>query len=519
MKTHMKYREVLLLAVLFLIPLGSGAAQSPRRRPATRQPAVQPPVAVPSPTPLPTPATPIAPTNFGPLAIVNGQTITAADLDPAVAEEMSNLDRKIMLARLQVLDLQINTALLDLEAKKRKLGPQQLYDIEVTKRITDPTDTEIKQFIEANKDQFTDTDPQNLRAQVVALLHGASEEKLSDEFVRRLRAANPIVPGVDINSVNVSPSAVVVTVGGRPLTAGNFIERLKPIIYRLRLSTYQIARIALDRTIDDVLLIAEANKRNLAPEVMVRTEITEKLHHPTDAEITKFYTDNKARIPSDLPAVSNQIATYLQQQEQGRLEQALSDRLRKSAQIRMLLSEPVQPTQTINIEGEPSRGNVNARVTLVEFTDFECPSCAAMQPVLEAVLQSYGERVRFVVRNYPLPKHSHARKAAEAAEAALAQGKFFEYTALLFKRQSALDIASLKKYASELGLDRARFDAELDGDKYAAAVKHDLDDGVIVGIEGTPAIFVNGVMLRELTAEALRAAIDRGLAGATPTPR
>lgn len=432
---------------------------------------------------------------------------------------MSDLNRKIMQARLQVLNLQVNTVLLDIEAKKRRLGPQQLYDIEVTKRIVEPTDAEIRQFIEANREQLADTDPQNLRSQAAAILHGASEEKLSDEFVRRLRAANPVVPGVDINSANLSPSAVVVTIGGRPLTVGSFTERLKPIIYDLQLNTYQLARAALDRTIDDVLLIAEANKRNVPPEEMVRTEITEKLHHPTEDEIVKFYTDNKARIPNDLPAVRNTIASYLQQQEQGRLEQALSDRLRKSAQIRVLLAEPPQPAQTINIEGEPARGDANARVTLVEFTDFECPACGAMQPVLEDVLKSYGDRVRFVVRNYPLPKHPHARKAAEAAAAAQAQGKFFEYTSLLFKRQNALDIPSLKKYASELGLDRARFDAELDGDKYAAEVKHDIDDGVVYGVAGTPTIFINGLMLRELTADALRAAIDRGLAGSPATPK
>jgi len=104
-------------------------------------------------------------------------------------------------------------------------------------------------------------------------------------------------------------------------------------------------------------------------------------------------------------------------------------------------------------------------------------------------------------------------KAAQAANAAHAQGKFFEYTALLFKRQNALDVASLKKYASELGLDRARFDAELDGGKYAADVRRDMDDAVMYGAEGTPTIFVNGVMLRDLTAEALHAAIDRAFAG------
>jgi len=150
----------------------------------------------------------------------------------------------------------------------------------------------------------------------------------------------------------------------------------------------------------------------------------------------------------------------------------------------------------------------------VEFTDFECPSCAAMYPVLEEVLKAYGQRVRFVVRNFPLSKHVHARKAAEAADAANAQGKFFEYTALLFKRQSALDVPSLKKYATEVGLDRARFDAALDGGAYAAEVKHDLEDGEIYGVNSTPTIFINGVMLNTLTAEALRAAIDKALSKA-----
>ena len=149
----------------------------------------------------------------------------------------------------------------------------------------------------------------------------------------------------------------------------------------------------------------------------------------------------------------------------------MSERLRKDAQIRILLTEPEQPVQVINTAGEPSRGDVNAPVTVVEYTDFECPSCAAMHPVLEQVLPTYGTKVRLVVRNYPLDRHANARKAAEAADAANAQGKFFEYTALLFKRQNALDVPSLKKYATEVGLDRARFDAELDRGIHAPEIK------------------------------------------------
>ena len=127
--------------------------------------------------------------------------------------------------------------------------------------------------------------------------------------------------------------------------------------------------------------------------------------------------------------------------------------------------------------------------------------------------------MKLVVRDFPLPKHANALKAAEAANAANAQGKFVEYTALLFKHQDALDVASLKKYATEIGLNRARFDAELDGGKYLAEIKHDRDDAEIYGIDSTPAIFVNGVALREMSIEALRALIDRGLAGANLTPK
>jgi protein-disulfide isomerase len=289
---------------------------------------------------------------------------------------------------------------------------------------------------------------------------------------------------------------------------------MKPIEYRLRIAAYDLAHQALEQTITDLLLIAEANKRNVPPEQIVRIEVSEKVHPPSEAEVEKFYTENKARITGELPAVKNQIATYLQQQAQQRLEQALAERLRKGVDIKVLLAEPVPPVQAISVDDDPARGDNTAAVTVVEFTDFQCPACASMHPILEEVLKTYGTKVRVVVRDFPLNVHANARKAAEAANAAHAQGKFFEYTALLFKRQNALDVPSLKRYATEVGLDRTRFDAELDRGTYAAEVKHDIEEGEIYGVESTPTLFVNGVMLRNLSADGLRQAIDRALAAA-----
>jgi protein-disulfide isomerase len=505
--------KTLFIVVLLLALAVEAGAQGSRRRTGATRPVIAKPGAVETPQAEPVTVAPAASAPI-PLATVNGQSITTADIDPKVREEIEALEGRIAEARRQVLVLQINTLLLENEAAKRKMSPQQLYGLEIAGKIPEPTAAEVNKFTDDNRDQLDQTDPIATRQKVVAFLKGEREATIVDSFLKRARVTNPVVNVAPANASALPPSAVIVTVGGRPISAGTIDERMKPIIYKLRLNTYQLAKQALDLTVNDLLLLAEANRTNVAPEEIVRKEVTEKLHPPTEAEIAKFYTDNKARIPAELAQASNQIATYLQDQDRQRLEQELSTRLRTGANIRLLISEPALPVQSISVDDDPVRGDANAPVTIVEFTDFQCPSCAAMQPILDEVLKSYGNKVRLVVRDFPLAMHADARKAAEAANAANAQGKFFEYTDLLFKRQDKLDVPSLKKYATELGLNRARFDAELDGGKYAAEIKHDRDDGDLYGIDSTPAIFVNGVALREMSIEALRALIDGGLGGA-----
>ena len=354
----MKLSKSVLIILLLLILAGGVLAQTPRKRTASR--AVAPKAAAPQVTPEPVATVPPVGDPKPPtaLAIVNGQTITTADIDPKAGEETETLDERIAAARRQVLELQINTVLLDVEAKKRKMSAHQLYELEVTKRITEPTDAEVRKFIEDNHDQISEGDPGTVRTQVLAFLRNDREAKLSDEFVKRLRASNPVVMGVDINAPNLDAPAVVATISGQAVTAGVVNERLKPIIYKLRLETYEVEKEALDRTINDVLLLAEAHLRGVAPEEIVRKEVTEKLHPPTEAEVVKFYSENKARITGDLDSVRNQIANYLQDQDQQRWELTLSERLRKGADIRLLISGPEAITISISTDDDPSRGEI-----------------------------------------------------------------------------------------------------------------------------------------------------------------
>src|SRR5262249_27245355 len=154
--------------------------------------------------------------------------------------------------------------------------------------------------------------------------------------------------------------------------------------------------------------------------------------------------------------------------EKWQLEKKFDDILREGHVIKMMFEIPKRPPVAIDNRGAPSKGPAGATVTLVEWGDFQCPPCGRMWPIVEEALEPFGDRVRYVFRQSPLTFHPYAWKAAEAAMAAHAQGKFFPYAKILFTNQKALDVASLKKYARDAGLDGARFDRDLDSGRYAA---------------------------------------------------
>jgi protein-disulfide isomerase len=149
------------------------------------------------------------------------------------------------------------------------------------------------------------------------------------------------------------------------------------------------------------------------------------------------------------------------------------------------------------VEVEHIKGNPDATVTLVEYSDFQCPACAAFQPVVKEILATYGDRLRFEYKHYPLPIHPFAQQAAVAAEAASQQGKFFEYHDALFEKQeewskSTTPVAFFAKYAEELGLDVEKFKQHQKATLLRDAVRADLSDAKKLELTGTPSFYLNG---------------------------
>ncbi|RKG93714.1 thioredoxin [Corallococcus sp. CA053C] len=178
--------------------------------------------------------------------------------------------------------------------------------------------------------------------------------------------------------------------------------------------------------------------------------------------------------------------------------------------------EPQATAKKIEIPANaPSFGPATAKVTIVEWSDFECPFCSRAVPTINRIKETYGKDVRVVFRQQPLPMHSHAKDAAQAALAAHEQGKFWEMHDKLFANQRALDRASLDKYAEELKLDMNRFKAAVDGNKFNAQMEADMAAGSAVGANGTPAFFINGRFLSGAQPfEAFKPIIDEEIAKA-----
>jgi protein-disulfide isomerase len=529
-------RNRLIAIILFsvAISVSVAVAQSPRRRTTARPPATKPApetAKTTGSTAQPSPSQP-ATVKSATVAVVNDVTISAGDIedqvsaiilrdsDPYLRDYYADREKETKESRQRALDARINSLLIAAEAKKRGKSSDEIIEAEINSRVPPPTEPEIKAAYDANRDQIGNADLDSVRAQLISFIRNERSQELYAALIRRLKMTNAVNKNADVNAPNLAPGTVLAAVNGEPLRVETINERTKAYTYKLEMRIYATRKGVLDRRINDLLIVAEAAKRKVGPEDIVRTEISDKITQPTEAQISKLYEENKANIKTDLAGARPALINYLQQQQQEKLEAALAEKLRAGARVQVLLTEPDPPFLNVGIAGGATRGDTNAAVTVVEFTDFQCSACGAMYPIAEDVLKSYGNRVRFVIRNFPLTTlHANAFHAAQAAEAAKAQGKFWEYIDLMFKNQTALDDESLKKYATLLGLDRERFDAELAAEKYVPVIRRDTADGEMYGVEGTPTFFINGLVLTDYSADGLRAAIERGFARAQNRPQ
>jgi protein-disulfide isomerase len=317
----------------------------------------------------------------------------------------------------------------------------------------------------------------------------------------------------------------VALLDGKPISQGELDAWIKEDLFRSETEDgapaelYELRTRALEKLLDERILAAEAARRGVSGDELLRLE-REALGAVSDAQVSEFYEKNKQRMGgATLEQIADRIRSHLDDERE---DQVVAD-LRKRAKIEVMLEAP---RVTVGAEG-PSLGPAGAPVTIVEFSDFQCPYCGRAGPVMKEVHARYPEQVRIVYRHLPLDRiHPQARGAAEASACADAQGRFWEFHDKLFENQRALATADLQRYAGELGLDTAAFEQCVKERRFKDQVERDLAAATAAATAsgkrglGTPAFFVNGILLSGAKpAEEFFRVIDAELAraGAAPT--
>ncbi len=289
---------------------------------------------------------------------------------------------------------------------------------------------------------------------------------------------------------------VLATIDGEPVRMAELDEllgdQLAQMDHQYRRERHQLIEAGLDRVIRDRLVEAEAAKREISTEELMAAETAGV--QVTDEEIAAWYQRNQPALGGrSVEELYPRIREFLEENAQQLALNEFASQLQEGREVVILL-EPLRVD--LNNEGSPALGPDDAPVTLVEFSDFECPYCGTFFTTLKRLEENYGDQLRVVYRQYPLETHPHAFKAAEASLCAHEQGRFWEMHDLMFAEQDRLDVESLKQKADRLGLDREKFDACLDSGRYAEQIRSDAREGARIGIDGTPAIFVNGIQLQ-----------------------
>ena len=308
-----------------------------------------------------------------------------------------------------------------------------------------------------------------------------------------------------------NPSQVVARVGDQDITLGELMKREPAKMMDAANKYYQAENEVIQEAVNNGILEQAAKKEHVTVDQLLDKHVRGKIKDPSDEGLRVFYEG--LQNPPPYEEIKDKIRQHIRDVRMQKAMMAYAKSLRDSTTVVVMITPP---KEEVAIGNAPVEGSRDAAVKVVEFADYECPYCRKVQPTIDKLRKQYGNRVAFAFKDFPLPMHKHAEKAAEAARCANAQGKFWDFHDKLFSADS-LEIPEMKTYARSLNLDGAKFDKCLDSGGEAAGIQKDQAEGSRLGLTGTPTFFVNGHFISgNVSYETLQGLVDQELAaGAT----
>ncbi len=281
-------------------------------------------------------------------------------------------------------------------------------------------------------------------------------------------------------------SSVVAEIGGQKVTEEELEQKEAGRLLQAKYKYYLAERDALQQYVDDELLEMQAKKESVTVDELLKRHVSSTVKEPTEDQLRFYYEGVQTDEPYE--SARSKIIDTVHQLRMKKAREAYVADLR--GQYAVVFELP-QPSARVEVANAPRLGSETAPVQIIEFADYECPYCQQVNGDVRRLREQFGQQVSFVFKDFPLPMHPLAVKAAEAARCAGAQGKFWQYHDALFDSKR-LQTSELKRQARELNLDAARFDQCLENGEQTSAVKKDSQEGLRLGLQGTPSFFING---------------------------
>jgi protein-disulfide isomerase len=337
-------------------------------------------------------------------------------------------------------------------------------------------------------------------------------------FVNALTVCLPLlfcpagIFGADTNSGN---DVAIADINGKTVYVSDLEHQFPSPLFQARTTYFDAERRVLDQFIDQYLLDEQARKENLTVAELLEKHVDNTIAKDPSEEALRFYYEGIDTTES-YEALRPKIIKAIRDRRIAKAKAAYLQSLHAEAKIILHLAPP---RASLSMKEAPTRGPANARVTLLEYADYQCPYCQQIQPAIEKLEQDFKGTIDFVYKDFPLPMHANAEKAAEASQCARLQGKYWEYHDQLEKTKQ-LDPAALKSHARTLQLDTAAFDKCLDNGETADVVKATASEAENLQLQGTPTFFVNGRYVSgTVSYEKLRGVIEEELSASQASGR
>lgn len=309
-------------------------------------------------------------------------------------------------------------------------------------------------------------------------------------------------------------AGVVAKIGGEEITEEQLIGEDKLDFHELKKREYDLRMDRLNKLMVDKLIGAEAKKANLSLDEYINKKVVGGEIKISDKDYKKFVAEKRIPEAQITPQIKERIMAYLQNQKKQDMVQAHVAKLTKNEPVEVYFTKPRMDVK-VDIGQAPVMGKADAKVKIVEFSDFQCPFCNRAADTVGELKKKYGNKIQVAFKHFPLPMHREAGPASEASMCVHEQDadKFWKFHDILFKNQDKLDNASLEKYAKDVGANVDKFKECYSSGKYKQFVQNDMQQGEKIGVKSTPTFFINGqIVAGALPVEQFSEIIDEELA-------